>query len=64
MLFNSISEPEIKWNITDSEVYIYEEENTLFCFFSEIASAIPYQVEVGVRSKTANGKIILYMKNY
>ena len=53
--------PEIKWVMTDSEVSILEGEDMLFCFSNDIASAVPYQVEVGVHLKgntAASGKSI------
>ena len=43
--------PEIKWSISGSEVSISEGEYMSFCFSNDIASAVPYQVEVGVRPK-------------
>ena len=50
--------PKIKWVKPGSEVSS-EGEDISFCFSNEIASAVPYQVEVGVRYKgdtAANGK--------
>ena len=51
--------PKIKWVKPGSEVNISEGEDISFCFSNEITSAVPYQVEVGVRYKgdtAANGK--------
>lgn len=51
--------PKIKWNISYSEVSISEGGDMLFCFSNDIASAVPYQVEVGVHPKgntAASGK--------
>lgn len=62
-LFNSISVPMIKWEVSESKISVSEDESMLFCFSSEITSAIPYQVEVGVHSKgerAAIGKIHSY----